>query len=124
MGEPPEGLTLGRIDNDKGYEPSNCRWETWKEQAQNRRKGGKPVDPNSLRQKAIAAGLPYSLVYQRIAFFNWDEQKALTTPAQPKGRQIGWRKQNDTLQLALRRILISGPLSYSGPARQSLSCPT
>lgn len=37
MGERPEGRTLDRIDNLKGYEPSNCRWATWTEQQLNRR---------------------------------------------------------------------------------------
>lgn len=37
MGEVPEGLSLDRIDNEKGYSKENCRWTTKKEQQRNRR---------------------------------------------------------------------------------------
>jgi hypothetical protein len=35
MGERPDGMTLDRIDNGKGYEPGNCRWATHHEQRMN-----------------------------------------------------------------------------------------
>lgn len=37
MGSRPAGLTLERVNNDKGYGPDNCKWATLSEQARNRR---------------------------------------------------------------------------------------
>lgn len=37
MGEPKEGLTLEREDNDGNYEPNNCKWATRSEQQFNKR---------------------------------------------------------------------------------------
>lgn len=36
MGEKPDGLTLERIDNNKGYSKDNCKWATYAEQSYNK----------------------------------------------------------------------------------------
>jgi hypothetical protein len=38
VGEPPEGTTIDRINNDGNYEPGNVKWSTATEQVTNRRR--------------------------------------------------------------------------------------
>lgn len=37
MGDKPQGMSLDRVDNSKGYSPANCRWATTREQDRNKR---------------------------------------------------------------------------------------
>lgn len=55
MGPRPDGYTLDRIDNDKGYGPDNCRWASHKEQQRNRRVNVY-VTVDGVRHLAVALG--------------------------------------------------------------------
>lgn len=69
MGEPPTPKhSLDRINNSKGYTPSNCRWATKVEQANNRETNvlvkhkGKTLN---LKQWSVELDVPYQLLVNR-----------------------------------------------------------
>lgn len=43
MGNPPEGMSIDRIDTYKGYSPENCRWATHIQQVRNARSNIKVI---------------------------------------------------------------------------------
>lgn len=68
MGHRPDGKTLDRIDNDKGYFLGNCRWATPKEQTSNKRKSLRVIYKGQILgflEAARMAGLSPALVKGR-----------------------------------------------------------
>lgn len=69
MGECPKGLTLDRKDCNGNYEPNNCKWSTWTEQARNQRRVKWITINNSthcLSEWALISGLAYSCLKHRV----------------------------------------------------------
>lgn len=64
MGECPDGMSIDRVNNNKGYSPSNCKWSTTSEQASNTRNTIK-VKGKTLVQLAKETGISYSTLYDR-----------------------------------------------------------
>lgn len=79
MGDPPEGYSLDRIDNRKGYTKANCRWVPLAEQARNTTRTRK-YKGVCLSQAARNAGLAPDVVFDRVNKLGWSIDRALATP--------------------------------------------
>lgn len=87
MGHRPSPVhSIGRLDNDKDYEPSNCRWEDPKQQSINKRttkwiiyKG----ERKSMKEWCLALGQSYTAIRYRLTQ-GWGVDEALETPVSTK----------------------------------------
>ena len=84
MGYRPEGLSIGRIDNNKDYEPGNCRWETSAQQMDNTRRTVKIKFPDRDEEETLTEGcrrlgLDRNSIYQRLKN-GWSLNDAIYKP--------------------------------------------
>lgn len=88
MGDRPEGCTLDRRDNDKGYSPDNCFWATRAEQNTNKR-SNRLIELGSvsktLSEWAELSGNHRELIAARLDRLGWDTYNAIYKPADQSG---------------------------------------
>lgn len=86
MGECPDGLSIERIDVNKGYSPENCKWATFGEQCRNRRSNrlityqGREL---CVTDWAPIVGISAKTIFTRLNV-GWSDERAITEPVKKK----------------------------------------
>ena len=82
LGPKPKGFTLGRIDNNGDYDPSNCRWESKEQQFSNTR-NNRWIEHDGVKmtsaQWARKIGISPSALCARLRH-GWTIAQALSIP--------------------------------------------
>lgn len=79
MGVCPDGFQLGRIDNDRGYSATNCRWESGSQNCNN--KGNNVVlrfggESRTVTQWAMKLNVPTPTLFSRV-YAGWNTKQIL-----------------------------------------------
>ena len=86
MGDPPEGLTLDRIDVNGSYEKSNCRWASYATQNRNMRRNIRLTfhgETKTMKEWSEIIGVSYDLLRGRKRR-GWNDEEILNSlPVKP-----------------------------------------
>lgn len=89
MGNRPAGCSLDRIDVDGGYNKSNCRWATQKEQCRNMRTNRMLTfngESRCVAEWVEVTGIKRDAIVRRLAK-GWSVEQTLTTPVRNRKTQ-------------------------------------
>lgn len=102
MGDPPNGLSIERIDNNGHYCKENCRWANRVEQGANKRNNIKLTfneQTKTLSEWARELHCKVATLWARLFVQGWTTEKALSVPIRMCRRSVRPTKQREAINI-------------------------